>query len=92
MITPYLSVSFGNIRRNSIKAYVEGGLKEAWNNPLIKSMIENLHSAEDMDVSLLGLPEIFIEDNIDLDILRDDYQTKTAEIIRTWRDKNWKKK
>lgn len=86
LISPYLSIAFGNIRRHPVSEYVKGGLKEVWGNPLMEKIVKKIRSAYDMDVSSIGLPEIFVEKNIDLDILRNDYLTKTEELLKEWRD------
>ena len=85
LVTPYLSISFGNIKRHSLKAYINAGLKRAWQNPVLKEIIENLHSTEDMDVSKMGLPEIFVEENIDLDLISSDYKEKVEKVMHVLR-------
>ena len=51
----------------------------------LKEIIENLHSTEDMDVSKMGLPEIFVEENIDLDLISSDYKEKVEKVMQDWR-------
>ena len=52
---------------------------------MLKEIIENLHSTEDMDVSKMGLPEIFVEENIDLDLISSDYKEKVEKVMQDWR-------
>lgn len=85
LISPYLSIAFGNIRRNPVSEYVRGGLREVWGNPLMEEIVSCIHSADDMDISKIGFPEIFVEKNIDLDILRSDYKENTEAILKEWR-------
>lgn len=85
LVTPYLSISFGNIKRHSLRDYIDAGLKQAWQNSVLKEIVKNLHSTEDMDVSKMGLPEIFVEKNIELDLLSSDYKIKTEKVMRDWR-------
>lgn len=88
LISPYISIAFGNIKRHSVNEYIAGGLKKVWGNPIIEKIVSKIHSADDMDVSSSGLPEIFVDHNIDLDILREDYETKTIALLKKWRDYN----
>lgn len=85
MISPYLPLIFGNIRSKSLGEYFQAGITEAWRNPVVKRIVDNIHSVEDMDVSQYGLPEIFLEENIDLDILNPNYKQNTQDILSQMR-------
>lgn len=81
LISPYLSIAFGNVRRGTIEEYWEKGVKDAWSNKAIKEIVSKMQSADSMDVSKWGLPEIFTTQNIMLDVLSSDYKAKTEEIL-----------
>lgn len=85
MLTPYLPFVFGNVRDHSVIEYIDGGLKEAWNNPVIRNIVSKINSVDEMDTSLYGLPEIFSGENINLDILSPDYKNSTEMILNTFK-------
>jgi len=72
LISPYIPVSFGNIKQISLFKYIEAGLFLIWENKFVKKLSEKMNSWDKMDVSSLGLPEIFVEKNIDLDLLKSE--------------------
>lgn len=42
-----------------------------------------MNDTSEMDLQKFGLPEIFIDEAIDLDILSPDYRQKTEELCRS---------
>lgn len=85
MISPYLPLVFGNIREESLENYFKAGITGVWGNPIVKKIVDNIHSVEDMDVSRYGLPEIYLDENINLDILDPEYDEKTKKILESMR-------
>lgn len=85
MISPYLPLVFGNIREESLENYFKAGITGVWGNPIVKKIVDNIHSVEDMDVSRYGLPEIYLDENINLDILDPEYNEKTKRILESMR-------
>ena len=80
LISPYLPISFGNIANASITAYLASGLKEVWKLPVLKKIVSFYKSAEYMDISYLGLPEIYVDDIVQLDLLQPNWRDKAKEI------------
>ncbi|EHJ01789.1 Radical SAM domain protein [Clostridium sp. DL-VIII] len=81
LISPYLPIAFGNVKKASIKQYMDAGLKDVWDNEFLKAIISKIHSVDDMDLSRIGLPEIYLDKNIDLDLLNDNYEEKTKKLL-----------
>ena len=81
MISPYLPLVFGNIRETKLDDYFKAGIMEVSHNPVVRKIVENIHSVDDMDVSRYGLPEIYLSENINLDILSPDYEEKTQKLL-----------
>lgn len=75
LVSPYLPIAFGNASNASITQYMEAGIRDAWKLPIMRRIVQHINSAEDMDVSKIGLPEIFVSDIIELDLLRNDWST-----------------
>lgn len=82
LVSPYLPISFGNISNTSIIEYIEAGLSEVWQLPIMKSIVGHITSVDDMDVSKIGLPEIFVSDIIEVDLLKDNWKTVQNETIK----------
>ena len=72
-----------NIRKHSIREYIEGGLLDIWNNKYLQEVAARMNDTSEMDLQKFGLPEIFIDEAIDLDILSPDYRQKTEELCRS---------
>lgn len=82
LISPYLPISFGNILNGSITDYLSAGLKEVWKIPLLKKLVHFYKSTECMDISYLGLPEIYVDEIVQLDLLQPDWRDK-AKVIES---------
>jgi len=72
LVSPYMPVSVGNIRQTSIFKYIDAGLLSIWQNDFIQKLALKMDSWDNMDLSKFGFPEIFLEDNINMDILKED--------------------
>ena len=83
LISPYIPITCGNIRKHSIREYIEGGLLDIWNNKYLQEVAARMNDTSEMDLQKFGLPEIFIDEAIDLDILSPDYRQKTEELCRS---------
>lgn len=79
LISPYLPIVFGNVFNHSIKEYVNAGLLKIWKNSFLKRVCDQLASFDSMDVGQLGMPKIFTDEIIDLDLLEIDYDARTKQ-------------
>lgn len=48
------------------KEYIEGGLLDIWNNKYLQEVAARMNDTSEMDLQKFGLPEIFIDEAIDL--------------------------
>lgn len=83
-VSPYLPLVVGNIRKHSFKEYIDNGLPEIWNNPFLQWLGERVTDVTNMDLKKYGLPQIFTEEPIELDILDKDYKLRTREFVERY--------
>ena len=91
LISPYLPVSFGNIRKHSIKEYLEHGLNSVWQFEFLKRISQTVISPIQMDVSEENeeLPKIFQGNDIDFDLIENDTKRLDKEIFEIYfKEKN----
>ncbi|MEW6482828.1 MAG: radical SAM protein [bacterium] len=67
--SPYLPISVGNIRRHSFKKYWDAGLVKIWELPVIQRMAERICSVPDFGRKEEGIPTVWFEKNIEIDII-----------------------
>lgn len=82
LASPYLPVSFGNVKKGSVEDYLKAGLKNVWGFPIMKEIVSHISSVNDMDVSKIGLPEIFKTDIVELDLLTKGWRETEKKIIK----------
>lgn len=82
LVSPYIPISFGNIKRHSIAEYIEGGLLNIWNNKFLQEASARMNDTTGMDLQKFGLPEIFMSEAIELDILSSNYNENTDTLYR----------
>ena len=81
-ISPYLPVSFGNVKKHPLEEYINNGLLDVWNNfEFIKDLTESINSATRLDVSKVNdnIPAIFTGNDFVIDLIEDDCQKKDLE-------------
>lgn len=88
LISPYLPISFGNIINGSIEDYLTAGLKSVWKLPVLKKIVSFYKSAECMDSSCVGLPEIYVDDIIQLDLLLPGWEEKVKNLELILEERN----
>lgn len=73
-ISPYIPITFGNVRINSLKNYWENGLIRAWKLPIVKELSDNITDINKLDINQHNekIPRVYYENNISIDILRED--------------------
>lgn len=67
--TPYIPISFGNIKRHSLTEYWEHGLTSIWKNKEIQTYAKNINSVDDIGKDVEGYPALWNEEDMDLDII-----------------------
>lgn len=81
----YLPISVGNIKKHNLNEYIENGVLDVWkNNNFLKNVAEKIKEFDHMDTKEIGLPSIFTQEYIFLDILDDNYKEKTLDCIKKY--------
>lgn len=70
IVSPYLPLVVGDLRKHSLEEYIEKGLLDVWKDDKVKKMGEMIAEANKMDVSeRFDMPEIFTENDIVYDVI-----------------------
>ncbi len=70
IVSPYLPLVVGDLRKHSLEEYIEKGLLDVWKDDRVKKMGEMIAEANKMDVSeRFDMPEIFTENDIVYDVI-----------------------
>ena len=78
MASPYIPISFGNIRKHSIKEYLDAGLLNVLQtNKLAIAISDKITSVDNMALTDEGFSGKNDGGMIDLDLLHDDYMVRT---------------
>ena len=67
--TPYIPISFGNIKRHSIRDYWNAGLASVWNNELLQKYANQINILSDIGKDIQEFPNLWEEETLSLDIL-----------------------
>lgn len=71
-VSPYLTITVGNIRRHKFTEYWERGLARMWEIPEVKKMARKIVSIEDMSRRDNSTPTVWFDEDINLDIIDDN--------------------
>jgi len=71
VVSPYLPISVGNIRKNSIIKYWEKGLPRIWENDFVKNIASRIMCISDFGKEHKGLPIVWFDENIRYDLIKD---------------------
>lgn len=78
--SPYLPITVGNIKRHSILEYWDKGLSEIWKFKLVGDVAQKIKCVSDFKNDLDGLPEVWFEENIKLDMIDDHLLTDNIDM------------
>ncbi len=83
LLSPYLPLSFGNIRNHSIVEYFDAGLCEIYSNELVQKMAGLITNCNDLNLNSTKrqVPPIFTGNDIKIDLIDDNVKHKTEEYI-----------
>lgn len=68
-VSSYLPLRVGDLKKHSINDYWKSGLGKIWGAELVKNMAKKITSIKDLGFENQDLPNLFYEDNIELDII-----------------------
>lgn len=70
----YLPISVGNVRKNKLSKYWEHGLSRVWNIEFLRDIASEIRSISEMNCyEVRNLPVTFKENDIEIDILSEEY-------------------
>ncbi|BDU83775.1 radical SAM protein [Clostridium perfringens] len=86
LVSPYLPITFGNIRRHSIKEYINKGLLNVWNFEFLRKLSKLIDSTETLDISDTNsnIPPIFSGNDIDFDIIDNNTKLLNDNLIKRY--------
>lgn len=67
--SPYLPLTIGNIRNHSVAEYWNAGLIGVWQHPIVQTFAERIQSVPDYCKAEEGMPVIWLEKDIELDLI-----------------------
>lgn len=70
-ISPYIPITFGNVKKHTIKEYWEAGLKNIWESQLIQKFASAIRSEYDL---CKIYPSVYYDDNIKIDLVENSKQ------------------
>lgn len=72
VVSPYLPVSVGNIKKHSIREYWDKGWPEIWKLEFIREVAGHIKSVPDFNNEHEGMPNVWFEKNFMIDLIDND--------------------
>jgi MoaA/NifB/PqqE/SkfB family radical SAM enzyme len=74
LISPYVPISFGDLKKHSILEYISRGFSEIHANDAIKRVIKLMRTENDMNLSTIvqSFPELYRDEFFDFDLINSD--------------------
>lgn len=69
--TPYIPISFGNIKKHSIIDYWKSGVASIWKNETLQEYAKHINVLSDIGKEIDGFPALWEDENLNLDILEE---------------------
>lgn len=64
VLTPYIPISFGNIKDKSLSEYCNDGLLFAWAHPKVQEYSSHMRVVEDIGKDVAGFPRLWQDDDL----------------------------
>lgn len=89
LISPYLPIKIGNIKKYDINKYITQGLFDIYSEKYIKDLCRKYSKISEMNLSdmVVKFPELYKDDFIDLDIISTDEKKRTEILKKILEDK-----
>jgi MoaA/NifB/PqqE/SkfB family radical SAM enzyme len=71
-VSPYLPITVGNIRRHKFSEYWSAGLVRVWEIPKLQELATRIVSVKDMGRNDKGVPTVWFDEDITIDIIDDN--------------------
>lgn len=82
VVSPYIPLVVGNIKRHSLIEYWNLGLNKIWEKKIIRALTSHIWSIMDMQFAGDNLPRFFKEQDIRLDLIDNDLDN--IDLIRRY--------
>jgi len=84
MISPYLAIRIGNVKKHSVSEYLDKGLLDVYGDVSINKLCKKYGKVSEMNLSdfVEGFPELYKDEFIDLDIFEVDPEKRQLIIDR----------
>lgn len=84
LVSPYLPISFGNIRKHSIEEYFDAGLGSVYSNEFVIKLAGMITSCNSMDLNneSKNIPKIFTGNDFKFDLVDDNFDEKAQQYLK----------
>lgn len=83
LLSPYVPISFGNIRRHSFAQYIEHGLRSVFKtNDGLKQIFEQIGGAITSQRGIVNIPELYRDEMLDFDIIDKNLDDEISGLIK----------
>ncbi|MDP4145192.1 MAG: radical SAM protein [Bacillota bacterium] len=72
VLSPYIPLVVGNIRKHSILEYWNNGLGNAWEYNIPRELAKNIVNISDMNKEFENIPKVIAEESLYIDLIDDD--------------------
>ena len=86
LVSPYIPLSIGSIKKHTFNEYLEANLLDNYNTGLIRKIVSLVQDEQSLDVHEIdsNLPAIFTGQNFELDYLDARYQEQSAVLYKKY--------
>lgn len=87
-ISPYIPIIVGNVKKNPVAEYWNAGLQKIWKTSLVKFMVSQITSVDNMNLSkLYNIPQIESENVYEFDLLTDNLEYISQKYLENIKSK-----
>ena len=74
-ISPYIPITFGNIKKHSLCEYWNAGLSKAWTIQFVKELSEMIYDIPTLNLQSAGasIPKVYYENSFDIDLIENSF-------------------
>ncbi|MGD9706701.1 MAG: radical SAM/SPASM domain-containing protein [Candidatus Delongbacteria bacterium] len=87
LISPYIPISFGNLKRHTIQEYIDAGLFDLPKLELVTTLCSKINNEEELDINSINpiFPELYKSELMSMDLIDDNIEEKSKPIISSLR-------
>lgn len=86
LVSPYIPLSIGSVRKHTFSEYLEANLLDDYNTELIRKIVSLVQDEQSLDVHEVdsNIPAIFTGETLELDYLDLNYEEKSAVLCEKY--------